>query len=352
MATAKKLPSGSWRCRVFSHKEKVLQPDGTYKDVAKYVSFTVDDPSPKGKRKCESLAAAWAANKENSSKPSAYTFGQALDEYIALRSSVLSPGTIREYKRSRRCDLQGLMDIRIESITQNDIQREINKEALDHSPKSVKNMHGLITAVMDVYRPDFKIRTELPKRVRTKMEMPTSEDIKMLLDAVRGTDIEIPVLLAVFGPMRRGEICALDSDHIHGTVVHVEYSMAKDEHGQWVKKRPKSYAGDRFISFPQFVIDKLSGIDGPITDLHPDNITHRFGAILRKNNLGSYRFHDLRHYSASFLHAMGMADQYIMERAGWGSDAVLKSVYRHSLNDVSRAENDRANSAFSSLYSM
>ena len=32
MATAKKLPSGSWRVRVYSHTEEITLPDGTKKE--------------------------------------------------------------------------------------------------------------------------------------------------------------------------------------------------------------------------------------------------------------------------------------------------------------------------------
>ena len=41
--------------------------------------------------------------------------------------------------------------------------------------------------------------------------------------------MEIPILLAAFGPIRRSEICALDSDHINGNIVHVEYAMVQNE---------------------------------------------------------------------------------------------------------------------------
>ena len=69
MATAKKLPSGSWRCQVFSHYEIVLDKNGkpvidpkTKKQKQKriYKSFTCDDPSARGKRKAEAMAAEWA----------------------------------------------------------------------------------------------------------------------------------------------------------------------------------------------------------------------------------------------------------------------------------------------------
>ena len=56
MATAKKLPSGSWRCLVYDYT------DENGKRI--YRSFTSDDPSPAGKRKAEALAAQYAAEKE------------------------------------------------------------------------------------------------------------------------------------------------------------------------------------------------------------------------------------------------------------------------------------------------
>lgn len=67
-----------------------MQPDGTAKDKRIYKSFTCDDPSPKGKRKCEQMAAEWAVDKKES-EPTALTFGMALDNYIDSRRNVLSP---------------------------------------------------------------------------------------------------------------------------------------------------------------------------------------------------------------------------------------------------------------------
>ena len=62
-----------------------------------------------------------------------------------------------------------------------------------------------------------------------------------------------------------------------------------------------------------------------------------------------FRFHDLRHYCASIQHALGVPDAYIMSRGGWNSDAVLKQIYRHALDDRAKSENDKINSHFSKL---
>ena len=110
-------------------------------------------------------------------------------------------------------------------ITQEDIQKAINIEAQSHSPKTVRNSHGLISAVMRVYRPNFALNTALPKKVRPEIYVPSDAEIKQLLSSVAGTGMELPVLLAAFGPMRRGEICALSSEDISGNIVHVCKNM-------------------------------------------------------------------------------------------------------------------------------
>ena len=46
-----------------------------------------------------------------------------------------------------------------------------------------------------------------------------------------------------------------------------------------------------------------------------------------------YCFHSLRHYSASYLHAIGIPDAYILERGGWSSPHIMQKVYRHALSD-------------------
>lgn len=107
--------------------------------------------------------------------------------------------------------------------------------------------------------------------------------------------MEIPILLAAFGPIRRSEICALDSDHINGNIVHVEYAMVQNEDKEWIIKVPKTFAGDRFIDFPDFVAEKLRGKKVRIVEFNPMAVTHRFARMLKKLNIQHFRFHDLRH---------------------------------------------------------
>lgn len=344
MSTAKKLPSGSWRCRVYSHT------DQSGKKV--YKSFTCSDPTPKGKRKCEAMAAEWAEHKEleRLSPDRSMTFAEAVEAYISNRTHTLSPRTIMDYRSTQRNHLRLLMDMDLYQITQADIQKQMDMEAASVSPKTCRNIHGLLSAVMRVYRPEFALNTALPKRQPTNLYIPTESDFKRLLQRVKGTEMEIPVLLAAVGSMRRGEICALMSEDIEGNVIHVHRNMIKTDAGNWIIKSPKSYAGDRYIDMPGWLIEKISTRQGRIVNMVPNTLTSEFIRYVKSCDIPRFRFHDLRHYSASVQHALGVPDSYIMERGGWGSDRTLKSVYRHALSDQSREMSRVTNDYFSKLY--
>ena len=333
MATAKKLPSGSWRVRAYDYTDE--------KGKKHYKSFTA--PTKK-----EAERQALLHTHDNTED---ITFGEALDRYIDRRSKTLSPRTIAEYKSMRKRSVPDLMHLKLQKITMDDIQGAINKECLTHSPKTVRNINGLISAVFAVYRPDFVVRTALPRKEPPALYIPSDDEISILIKSVRGTEMELPILLAAFGPMRRGEICALRAENISGSIVHVCEGMVQDEDKNWIIKAPKSYAGDRFIDYPDFVAKLWEGKKkGRLVQMNPMMVTHRFEHNLKNAGLPHFRFHDLRHYSASIQHALGVPDAYIMQRGGWGSDSTLKQVYRHTLQNRIAAETRKTNRHFTKLH--
>ena len=337
MATARKLPSGSWRVRVYDYTDA----SGT----KHYRSFTADT-----KTNAERLATSYSSEYKVVGT-SDLLFRDAVEGFITQRAPVLSRSTLREYKGMQKRYMTTLMPLKVIKITQADVQREINILAKDLAPKSVKNIHGFISAVLAVYRPDFALHTVLPKKVPPQLYIPSEDEIKRLLGAVSGTELELPVLLAAFGPMRRGEICALRAENISGNVVHVCENMILTEDNEWIVKTPKSYAGDRYIDYPDFVADKWKDkTHGRLVEMKPSQLTDRFFTCLDRAGLPHFRFHDLRHYSASLQHALGVPDAYIMERGGWANDGVLKAVYRHTLEGKTREMNEKLNARLTEMY--
>ena len=335
MAKAKQLPSGSWRVQAS------LTIDG--KKITH--SFTAETA-----RKAEALALQWQELTKEETKSSNMTLREAYSRYIAAKEKVLSPGTVREYKRSAERDLQSIMDLKINLLTQEKIQMAITLESVDHSPKTVRNIHGLLVAVLKMFRPEFVVRTALPQKKPVNLYIPDDKDITKLINYIKGTDMEIPVLLAAFGPMRRGEICALTSDDVKGNIVHVNKALVQNDKKEWVIKPPKTFSSYRQIEYPDFVIERLSGISGKITNLTPSVITKQFSKKLKEAEIPHFRFHDLRHYAVSILHAMNIPDKYIMARGGWQTNHTMNNVYNHALKNIQDGFNNKISEHFTDVY--
>lgn len=341
MATAKKLPSGSWRCQVFSHYEPLFSTDGSpvmdpktgkQKQKRIYESFTSNDPTARGKKEAELLAAQFSLSK-NRNPNTSLTVREAVKQYIDLKQAVLSPTTYKEYRCVERLYFSKIGDVLLKDLTNPMIQAWVSSLSTQKAPKTVKNIYGLLTAVLDMFMPEFRVRINLPKPKKAQLHVPSDTEIKELLNCLENEDLKLAVLLAAFGTLRRGEICALTSDDIHGNTVSVNKSMAKTIDGTWVIKQPKTYSSYRNVEYPDFIIDMVNKKKGRIVNLNPDQITNRFCKAIRKTDLPHFRFHDLRHYAASIMHALGIPDVYIMQRGGWSSDATLKSIYRNVIDE-------------------
>ena len=341
MAKATKLESGNWICQAYLGKDK------NGKVIRK--AFTAST-----KKQAEYLAAEYLMNNAVNNSCDHLLFKDAVKKYIDNRESVLSPSTIRGYRQIAKVNLSDIDNIYIDKITQENIQTFINDLCEDgKAPKTVRNIHGLISTVMDDCRPEFKLKTSLPKKQKPVLHIPTDDEVVKVITQIRKIkdyDLLKAVLLAAYGPMRRSEVCALNYEDIKDGIVHVNKAMVHNSDNDWViKLTPKSDASDRYIPFPDFVLKELKGSKGRVVNIFPDYISDHFARAVKNAGCEHFRYHDLRHYSASIQHALGIPDAYIMERGGWESDATLKEIYRHALSPESKKNNDKINDYFSKL---
>lgn len=337
MAKAKKLPSGSWRCLVFSH----IDSNGK----RRYESITAST-----KKEAEMLAAEFAVTKTKT-EVSAMNFIQAMDFYIETKEPVLSPSTIRGYNNIRKVmqsEYPIFCRMKVKDIEKNDIQNIINDLTKSKSPKTIRNYNGFITAVIKEQRENFNVKLTLPQKERPELHIPTDAEVAKLITASSGTSLEVPILLAIYGLMRRGEICALSLDDIQGTTIHVRHSIVAGKDGKHHLKAPKTYSSDRYVEVPQFVIDKIKK-QGYICKVQPHTLTVMLQKILKRNNIPPFRFHDLRHYSCSVRSSIGIPVEYILKDGGWQTDHVMKNVYRHTLSDREKEFSAKAMEHFNSV---
>lgn len=325
MAKAKKLSSGSWRVQVFSHYEIV---DGVKRP--RYRSFTAPT-----KAEAELQASSFATDKKRYSRAN-LTVSEAVTKYIQAKESVLSPATIRTYEQIAKTHLTTIGPVMIDMVTNADLQNWISKLSVKLSAKTVKNVYTLVTSAISLYT-EKSFRVTLPARQPKQYNIPTDADVALLIKESR-PDLKVAIVLASCG-LRRGEICALKYADIlrDFSAIYIHSDMVLDKNKKWIHKdMPKTSDSVRSVELPPEVIQMLG--DGDPDDYvirsTPAAISDAFARL--RTRLGmSCRFHDLRHYSASIMHAIGIPDQYIMQRHGWSSDTVLKSVYRNTLSDKS-----------------
>lgn len=319
--TIEKLPSGSYR---------VTQT----KDGIRYrVTF---DHKP---TKHEAEDAIFDKMVSSGERPNgALTFSEAATVYIESKRNVLSPSTITGYIALRNNFPEWFAKLPIDSVTQLHINRLVNEKAAACSPKSVRNYHGFVSAILGTFRPDFKIYTTLPQKVKNEPYIPTDEDVKRVLEALKGTDAYIPVILAAWG-MRRGEILALTPEDIEGDIVHITKAVVKGPDRKLVVKSTKTTESTRDIIIPMEIADLIRE-QGYIQKSHDQYATKKMHKVQKQLGIPSFPIHKLRHYFASKM--LTITDsQTVQALGGWKTDAVMKTVYAHSM----KAEQEKAKRA-------
>lgn len=323
MPKAKKLPSGSWRCLAYSGK------DENGKRI--YKSFTAP-----AKKEAELLAAQYAVEKKVFSEEK-LLFKDAMLRYNEAKEKVLSPSTMRGYNQycEKLSETKGY--IPISKITSEELQSWVSEWSKTLSPKSVSNIYGYVRVVLKFFDYGQNLKITLPQKVPVEYHVVTDEELKTLLSHTEGTELGLAVLLAAFIPARRSEICALTNDDIDRTknTVRINKAVVKNPEGSWVTKPvPKTFGSNRTVEIPKSIIDKIPDSPGKIINANPQQIEGRFLRAINFLDL-KFRFHDLRHYGATFLHASGVPDRYIMQRGGWDSIETIHKIYSHCLPEKS-----------------
>lgn len=322
MAKAKKLPSGSWRVQVYSH----TTPDGK-KHRESFTASTKEEAK---------LMAANFANSKKRKKTSDLTLKEAIDGYIAAKSGVLSPSTIRNYKNMAEKYFNNIGNLKIKKLTTEDAQTFISQMSATYSAKTVKNAYALFSASVGFYMPDYVFKVSLPTAIKKTQNAPEDADITVLFNLASDW-LKCCIALAAFGGLRRGEIASLKYGDLKGNTLFVHSDMVMDDANKWVyKEMPKNQASVRYAKLPAEVVALLGSgrPDEYIIKYNPNTISKMFIKLRQRVGV-NVRFHDLRHYYASIGAALNIPDVYIADFGGWRHDSsVLKSVYQGNISSI------------------
>lgn len=340
MAKAKKTKSGSYTIRVYAYTDAHGKQH--------YKRITADT-----KAECEQLASKfkYSENRKNPS-PIKMTVGDAVDQYIDL-CKVLSPATVSGYQKIRRTGFQDLMDVKVEDLDEKLLQQAINMESMRMgrrgriSPKTVSNEWGLISsALWHISRVKWDVR--LPKRPRSFKDYPEPQ---VIFDMVKGTAIELPCMLSLWLSFSLSEIRGLKWTDIKNGVITINRVMVDVDGHPTVKDAAKAEMRKRRHRLPQYIqelLAKTPHTSDYIVPLNHEQIYGRFKRLCKKNDL-DLTFHDLRHLNASVMLQLNIPEKYAMERGGWKTPNVMKSVYQHTFSSERVEVDDKMDRYFENM---
>ena len=319
---ATRLPSGNYRVQV------VAGHDSNGKRIVK--SFTADE-----EWKAIRLAIEFIG-KKNKISQSDLTLGNAIFRYISSRKGILEETTIPNYNQTLKFRFKSIMNVNIYELTPIQIQQAISIDAAYVSPKTIKNAYALVKSVLKMFNVDINLTSvRLPKIKKKEKELPTFEEVFAI---VKGTSIELPVLLSAWLSLRIGEVIGLqfrDID-ISNHTLSVRRTVIKTDEGFKVREGCKTEKSQRKIDLPDYIYDMIMSLphesgEDFIVPLTRKALYSRFSKLIKKHDI-QMTYHDLRHLNASIMLMLGVPDKYAMERGGWSTDNILKSVYQQTFS--------------------
>ena len=262
----------------------------------------------------------------------------------------LSPTTIASYSRIIKNNICPYF--RERNICLVDLQSKHISQYYQHllsrglSPSSVQRQHANIRKALQQAVIDGMIKenpaacVKPPTSQRYIADYYSPSECRNLLTAIEGTDMEIPIILALMLGLRRSELLGLrwEAFDFDSHVVHIRHAMHQIN-GTIVErdtlKRKSSY---RTLPLTPELERKLYPVhrsegyvcvtaDGEI--ISPDQLYVRFKRVLEEHNLRHIRLHDLRHTCAALLIRAKMPLIDISHFLGHSTIAITADLYGH-----------------------
>ncbi len=234
------------------------------------------------------------------------------------------------------------------------------------TPNTVIHYHAVIHSALK-----YAVKTDmLIQNVADKVDRPrknsfqpvflSADEMQKMFEALRGTKLELSVLVAAFYGLRRSEALGLKWDAIDFerdtiTIKHIVTNAKIDGKCEIVcADRAKTKSSLRSLPLVSNIREKLLALreqqkenrrvcgncyskkyDGYVfvdamgNIFNPRSVTANFSKLLEQNGLRHIRFHDLRHSCASLLLANDVPLKQIQEWLGHSDIGTTANIYSH-----------------------
>lgn len=233
-------------------------------------------------------------------------------------------------------------------------------------PNTVIHYHAIIHSALkyavktDMLVQNVADKVDRPKKNSFQPVFLSAEEMQKMFEALRGTKLELPVLVAAFYGFRRGEVLGLKWDAIDfergtisviRTVTTITVDGKQTEIEQQSAKTKSSLRTLPLIgSFREYFLqvkeaqelnkqvcgncynyeyDGVVFVDELGERVRVEYLTNAFPKFLESHGLRRMRFHDLRHSCASLLLANGVPLKHIQEWLGHSDFTTTANIYAH-----------------------
>jgi len=256
--------------------------------------------------------------------------------------------------------------IKLKDLTADDIQQFYDVQLQRVKANSVIHYHAIIRLSLTYARRKGYIsenpidQVEKPEKNSFVGKFYSADELMALIQASKGTKLEVAVLMGGFYGFRRSECVGLrwEAFDFDNNIFYMNHTVTTPvmEGGKKIvaKDRGKSKSSLRALPLDETVKERLLAIketqemyrkkfkdsynkkwigyvmvDELGNLIKPDYITEAFPRFLERNGMRRIRFHDLRHTSASLLLSRGVALKDIQLWLGHSDFSTTANTYAH-----------------------
>ena len=337
----------------------------------KWISLGLPEKGSKRKAEAElaRLRAEFEPPKEVGDLSSDMLFADYLLEWLEIAKGRLAVATYSSYAAMIKKPVGPYFrqrNLTLRELEARHLQMFYSEMLRKVKPNTVIHYHAIIHSALK-----YAMKTDMvPQNVAMKVDRPRknsfqptfldAEQMQKLFEIVKGTRLELPVLVAAFYGLRRGEVLGLKWDAIDfnrgtltikrtvteatidGTMKIIEQDSAKTKSSLRTLPLVGSFR-DYFqkVKEAQELNKKVCGncynyeYDGyvfvnELGDLmRPEYLTSYFPQYIQKHGCKRMHFHDLRHSCASLLLANGVPLKQIQEWLGHSDFSTTANIYAH-----------------------
>ena len=330
-------------------------------------------PEKGNKRKAEAelarLRAEFEPPKEVGDLSSDMLFADYLLEWLEIAKGRLAVATYSSYAAMIKKPVGPYFrqrNLTLRELEARHLQMFYSEMLRKVTPNTVIHYHAIIHSALK-----YAVKTDmLVQNVADKVDRPkensfqpvflSAEEMQKMFEALRGTKLELPVLVAAFYGFRRGEVLGLKWDAIDferrtisviRTVTTITVDGKQTEIEQQSAKTKSSLRTLPLIgSFREYFLqvkeeqelnkqvcgncynheyDGFVFVDELGERMRANYLTSAFPKFLESHGLRRMRFHDLRHSCASLLLANGVPLKQIQEWLGHSDIGTTANIYSH-----------------------